>query len=54
MDIKNFIERARKDGTIMILCHHEYLGDYGNHLLDNWEPSDEEVLKSIKEMDIYY
>ena len=46
-----FIEKARKDPTIMMLCHHEYLGDYGKPPPENWEPSDEEVLRVAERAD---
>ena len=42
---KSLIEKARNDPTIMDICHHEYLGDYGEPPPENWEPSDEEVLR---------
>jgi hypothetical protein len=42
---KSLIEKARKDSTIMEICHHEYLGDYGKLPPEDWEPSDEEVLR---------
>jgi len=42
---KSLIERARNDQTIMMLCYHEYLGDSGKYPPENWEPSDEEVLR---------
>ncbi|MCL2186705.1 MAG: hypothetical protein FWB86_12770 [Treponema sp.] len=45
MDKKSLIERARNDETIMGICHAEYLGDYGKQPPENWEPSDEEVLR---------
>ena len=42
---KALIEKARQNETIMMLCHHEYLGDHGKQPPKNWEPSDEEVLR---------
>jgi hypothetical protein len=42
---KSLIEKARNDQTIMMICHHEYLGDYGKPPPEDWEPSDEEVLR---------
>jgi hypothetical protein len=42
---KSLIEKARNDQTIMMICHHEYLGDYGKFPPEDWEPSDEEVLR---------
>jgi len=42
---KSLIAKAREDQTIMMICHHEYLGDYGEYPPENWEPSDEEVLR---------
>jgi hypothetical protein len=42
---KSLIEKARNNQTIMMICHHEYLGDYGKPPPENWEPSDEEVLR---------
>jgi len=32
----------------MMLCQHEYLGDYGKQPPENWELSDEEVLRVAK------
>ncbi len=47
--VKNdLIEKARKNQTIMDLCRHEYLGDYGEHPPEDWEPSDKEVLAVIE------
>jgi len=46
---KSLIEKARKDKTIMEICHHEYLGDYGKLPPEDWKPSDEEVLAVIEE-----
>jgi len=51
LDNKVLIERARKNETIMMLCHHEYLGDYGKQPPENWEPSDEEVLRVAERAD---
>jgi len=48
---KSLIEKARNDPTIMMLCQHEYLGDYGKHPPENWEPSDEEVLRVAERAD---
>ena len=45
---ESLIEKARNDPTIMEICHHEYLGDYGEPPPENWEPSDEEVLAVIE------
>jgi hypothetical protein len=42
---KNLIEKARNDQTIMMICHHEYVGDYGKLPPEDWEPSDEEILR---------
>jgi hypothetical protein len=50
-DRKSLIERARKDPTIMMLCEHEYVGDYGEPPPENWEPSDEEVLMVAERAD---
>jgi hypothetical protein len=44
----SLIEKARNDSTIMGICHHEYLGDYGKFPPEDWEPSDEEVLAVIE------
>jgi hypothetical protein len=48
---KSLIEKARNDPTIMEICHHEYLGDYGEPPPENWEPSDEEVLRVAERAD---
>jgi hypothetical protein len=45
---KKLIEKARKDKTIMEICHHEYLGDFGKYPPENWEPSDEEIWRVIE------
>jgi hypothetical protein len=42
---KEVIEKARKDETIMEICHHEYLAEYGKQPPKNWEPSDKEILE---------
>ncbi|MDR0320443.1 MAG: hypothetical protein LBI28_02985 [Treponema sp.] len=42
---KKLIEKARNDQTIMMICHHEYVGDYGKLPPEDWEPSDEEVFR---------
>jgi hypothetical protein len=47
-DDKFLIEKARKDSTIMEICHAEYLGDYGEQPPENWEPSDAEVYAVIE------
>jgi len=48
---KSLIEKARNDSTIMMLCQHEYLGDYGEPPPENWVPSDEEVLTVAERAD---
>jgi hypothetical protein len=45
---KSLIEKARNNPTIMMICHHEYIGDYGKLPPEDWEPSDKEVLAVIK------
>jgi len=42
---KSLIEKARKDETIMEICHTEYLSDYGKPPPEDWIPSDDEVLE---------
>lgn len=48
---KSLIEKARNNPTIMEICHHEYLGDYGKSPHEDWEPSDKEVLAVIERID---
>jgi hypothetical protein len=45
---KALIERAKKDQSIMEICRHEYLGDYGKMTPEGWQPSDKEVLAVIE------
>jgi len=45
---KSLIEKARNDSSIMEICHHEYLGDYGKLPPEDWEPSDKEVFAVIE------
>jgi hypothetical protein len=47
-EYKQIIEKARKDSTIMGICHAEYLGDYGKLPPEDWEPSDKEVLAVVE------
>ena len=45
---QSLIEKARNNPTIMEICHHEYLGDYGKFPPDDWEPSDKEVFAVVE------
>jgi len=45
---KSLIEKARNDPTIMMICNHEFLGDYGKFPPENWEPSEKEILTVIE------
>ena len=42
---KELIEKAKKDETIMGICHDEYLADYGKPPPVDWTPSDNEIFK---------
>lgn len=42
-DMKSLIQKARNNPTIMMICRHEYLGDFGKNAPEGWEPSDKEV-----------
>jgi hypothetical protein len=48
---KSLIEKARNDPSVMEICHHEYLGDYGKFPPEDWEPSDKEVFAVIERID---
>jgi hypothetical protein len=48
---KSLIEKARNNPSIMEICFHEYLGDYGKPPPEDWEASDEEVLRVAERID---
>jgi hypothetical protein len=43
LDVKSLIQNARSNPNIMMICRHEYLGDFGKPAPEGWEPSDKEV-----------
>ena len=49
---KSLIEKGRNNPSVMEICHHEYLAEYGVLPSDNWVPSDEEILSVIKHIGI--
>lgn len=49
---KLLVKKGRNDPTVMDICHHEYLGDYGKLPPDNWEPSDKEVFAVVERIGI--
>jgi hypothetical protein len=50
---RSIIDKARKDKTIIEICHAEYTGDYGKLPPEGWEPSDKEVLAVVKRSGFY-
>ena len=46
-DEKSLIEKARNNPSIIDICYHEYLGDYGEPPPEGWKPSDDDIIAVI-------